>query len=86
MSLDVRVASESLESRDRDVFRWLEHIEEVVAHPRPEIAVRLGGADVHAAIDLHRVDGDDLGAESLGDRDRKLGLADRGGSTIAATF
>ena len=34
--------------------------------PVPLQEVRLRGADVHAPIDLHRVDRDDLGAKSLG--------------------
>ncbi len=39
---------------------------------------RLGGADVHMAVDLARVGRDDLAAERLGQRDRQGGLAGRG--------
>ena len=41
-------------------------------------AGQLGGADVHAAVDLHRVGVDDLAAEPLGEVERQAGLAGRG--------
>jgi hypothetical protein len=50
-------------------------VDEVVGHTLHLRARRLGGPDVHAAVDLHAVDGDDLGAELLGDPQRHLGLA-----------
>ncbi len=37
----------------------------------------LGRADVHAAIDLHRIDAENLGAESWGQLDRRGRLAGR---------
>ena len=36
--------------------------------------VRLGGADVHPTIDLRRVDADDLGTETLRERDGQCAL------------
>jgi hypothetical protein len=40
---------------------------------------RLGRADVHAPIHLHRVDRHDLGAEVLGETHSNFGLARGGG-------
>ena len=45
---------------------------------RPRGGVRLGGADVHAAVHLARVGDQDLDREPRGQRQRQLGLA-RGG-------
>ena len=38
----------------------------------------LGGADIHALVELHRVGVDDLAAEHLGQRDGQAGLAGGG--------
>ena len=38
----------------------------------------LGGADVHAAVELHGVGVDDLAAEALGQVEGEVGLAGRG--------
>ena len=43
-----------------------------MGHRRPFRGRRLGGADVHAAIHLHRVDGDDLDVAAL-DGERQSG-------------
>ena len=45
----------------------------------PLVLRQLGGADVHAAVDLHRVGVDDLAAEALGEVEGEVGLAGRGG-------
>jgi hypothetical protein len=50
-------------------------VDQVVGHALHLRARRLGGPDVHAPVDLHAVDGDDLGAELLRDPQRHLGLA-----------
>jgi hypothetical protein len=55
----------------------LDEIEQVVAHALALGACGLRGADVHAAVDQHRVEREDLGACALGDRERELGLARR---------
>ena len=47
--------------------------------PRRAASRQLGGADVHAAVDLHRVGVDDLAVEPLGEVEREAGLARRGG-------
>jgi hypothetical protein len=39
---------------------------------------RFRSADVHPAVDLHRVDRDDLGARALRDREGETALAGRG--------
>ena len=49
-------------------------------HSRPLGVRGLGGADIHAPVHEHRVDRDDLGAERLRQREREIGLADRGRS------
>ena len=46
--------------------------------PSRSASVQLGGADVHAAVELHRVGVDHLAAEPLGERDAEVGLADGG--------
>ena len=51
----------------------------MVAHLGLVGRARLGRADVHAAVDLHRVDGDDLDvAEAAGDLQGDGRLAGRG--------
>ena len=55
-----------------------EGVEQVVRDPRALGRRRLGGADVHAAVERHRVGVDHLAAEPLGQVEREPGLA-RGG-------
>ena len=59
-------------------FVGVENIDQVMRHARPFGVGRLGGADIHPAVDLHRVAGDDLAPESLGERKRERALARRG--------
>ena len=47
----------------------VEHVDQVVRHPAALVGVRLGRADVHAAIQRHRVHRHDLRAEALGQLD-----------------
>jgi hypothetical protein len=54
------------------------HVQQVVRHPAPLGRGGLRGADVHAAVELHRVGVDHLGADPLGQLDRQRGLAGRG--------
>ncbi len=54
----------------------IDDVDEVVRHKIAERARRLGGADIHAAINGHRIERDDLGAEPLGQRDADARFAD----------
>jgi hypothetical protein len=51
-------------------------IDQVVRHGRPLGRGRLGRADVHAPVDLHRVCADHLPVQGAGYRDPDTGLAD----------
>jgi hypothetical protein len=53
----------------------LGHIDQVVRQPRPLLARGLGRAQVHAAVDSHRVATDNLAAEALAQRERERRLA-----------
>ena len=59
-----------------------------MANARPLLRGRLRGPDVHAAVDEHRVDGDDLHllpcSQALCDGDAELGLP-RGGRSDERT-
>ena len=48
-----------------------DHVEQVVRHARALLGRRLGGADVHVAVDLHRVGVHDLAAEAHRELDRE---------------
>ena len=56
----------------------VEHVELVVRDAAPFAGRQLGGADVHAAVELHRVGVHDLAAEPLGDVERQRRLAGAG--------
>ena len=49
-------------------------IDQVMPNPRLILRAGLGGADVHAAIDLRRIDADQLPAQPLAEREREAGL------------
>ena len=51
------------------------HVEHVVRHQGALLGRGLGGADVHAAVDLHGVGRDDLAVVFLGEGDAEAGLA-----------
>jgi hypothetical protein len=53
-------------------------VHEVVRDAAPLGDGELGGADVHAAVDLHRVGVDHLAAQALGEVEGEPGLAGRG--------
>lgn len=60
---------------------WLpriDDVDEVVGKRLPNGGRWLGGADLHAAVDLHRVDAEDLGAEVFGDGARECAFAGGG--------
>ena len=65
----------ALEVRDRGLLGDVEDVEEVVGHPAPLLRGRLGGADVHPAVELHGVGVDDLPAQPQGELDAQGGLA-----------
>ena len=65
-------------ARDGVVFRGIGDVDHVVRHALHLFRRGLGRADVHAAVDLHRVGRDDLAAEPLRKRHAERGLA-RGG-------
>ena len=65
-------------ARDGVVFRGVGDVDHVVRHALHLFRRGLGRADVHAAVDLHRVGRDDLAAEPLRERHAERGLA-RGG-------
>ena len=61
--------------RDADLLGDIEDVQEVVRDPLALAQGELGGADVHAAIDLERVRIDHLATEASGDFDANVGLA-----------
>ena len=63
---------------DAGRFPRIEHVDEMMRHVRALRRRRLGGADVHAAIQRHRVHRDDLGVQALGQLDAELRLARAG--------
>ena len=56
------------------------HVDQVMRQPRPLFGGWFGRAQVHAAIDGHRVATDDLAAEALAQLQRKRRLAAAGGA------
>jgi len=55
-------------------------VDEVVGQGGAAVGGGFGGADVHAAVDLHGVDGEDVGVEGLGEVEGGRALADGGGA------
>jgi len=73
-----RLMCELLVARHCEGLRRLRDVEEVVRDTSAKLGRRLGGPDVHPPVHGRRVHAHDLGAEALGDPDRRLALA-RGG-------
>ena len=71
------VAGQGLELRHRGRLGDVEHVQQVVADTAAVGGRQLGGADVHAPVELHRVGVDHLAAEPLRERDRQPRLAGR---------
>ena len=67
-----------LEASHREPLRRFRQIQQVVDDHRALCRRRFGGADVHAAVDQHRIDAGDLGPQVACDRDRGLRLAGGG--------
>ena len=55
-------------------------VQQVVRDAAALLGRQLGGADVHAPVELHGVGVDDLAAEALGEGDAQIGLSGRGGA------
>ena len=70
-------APRRLVPRDRGVLGDVEDVELVVRDPAPLLRRQLGGADVHAAVELHGVGIDDLAVEGRGEGEAEVGLAGR---------
>ena len=70
--------------RDRGGFGDVEDIELMMGYPAPFVDGQFGGADVHAAVELHCVGVDHLdrqfAGQALRDRQGEIGLAGAGGS------
>ena len=60
---------------DAEGLGRLDHIDQMVGDSRSLMWRRLGGADVHASIDHHRIGRDDLGAEPAGQAHADVTLA-----------
>src|SRR5947209_19743069 len=56
---------------------WVGYIEEMMGDQRPFLWRDLGSANVHAAVDLTRIGGDDLTVKTLGQGDAQRALAGR---------
>ena len=75
-----RVARPALEERDGRRGGDLVEVEQVVRDPAALGLRQLGRADVHPAVDLHRVGVDDLSPEPLGEVEAQARLARRRGT------
>ena len=80
-----RIACGIPELGDRELDARIDEVDEVVTDFGLLGGRRLGGPDVHPAVDLHRVDGDDLDADTApdivpGGRHRHHRLARRRGA------
>jgi hypothetical protein len=60
-------------------FGHIPEVQRVVRHALPLLRAQLGGPDVHAAVELHRVGVDDLAAQTVGQGEAEGGLAGRRG-------
>src|SRR5690606_34055788 len=56
---------------------WIKNIDQVVRHSVPVFDSRLGRTDVHTAIQGHRIERDDFGAEKARKFNPNLGLPRR---------
>ena len=70
-----RRARPALEVGDGRRLGDVEHVEQVVRDSTPLVDRQLRRADVHAAVDLHRVGVDHLSPEALGEVEAQPGLA-----------
>ena len=65
---------------DRGGVRDLQDVEEMVRDAAAPVHRQLRGTDVHTAVELHRIDVDDLTVERPGQGEGDLGLAGPGGA------
>jgi hypothetical protein len=65
---------DSLEFGDGVLVRGFSHVDEVVRVPAPGVRVRLRRTNVHSPTHLHRIDGEDLRSNPVGDPLGDLGL------------
>ena len=63
---------------DAGRFPGVEHVDQVMRNSSTLRQRRLGGADVHPAVERHRIEGDDLGPEPARQRNANRRLAYRG--------
>ena len=70
------------ETGSRVRFGRIENIDQVMRDTGLRVGIRLGTSDIHAPVDLRRVDADDLGCpiESRAQRQRQAALAGRSGA------
>ena len=73
-----RPASDSLRLGNREFFLGLHDVDEMMRHASLIIRARLCGPDIHAAIDLHRIHGDDLSPVFLCQTQRHFAFAGGG--------
>jgi hypothetical protein len=64
-----------LHQRNGEVFGWINQVDEMVRDLAPHLPSRLCRADVHLAIDLHRIHRDDFTAPVPCQPERNIGLA-----------
>ena len=67
-----------LELGHAERFAGVGEIDQMVGYAHRSRWIDFGGADVHAAIHLHRIDTEDLSAELFAERNGDVGLAGRG--------
>jgi hypothetical protein len=58
--IDARLVGESNEIAEVELFIGVTYIDKMMGKARAESGIGLSGPDVHAAIDLHRIGGNDL--------------------------
>src|SRR5207249_3224025 len=74
-----RRATIALEAQHVIPLSRISDVDEVMRHTRTLVRGRLGRTDIHAAVDLARIGGDDLASDALGDAHGESALARRGG-------
>src|SRR5687768_5617564 len=74
----VSFGCEPKKSRDIKCFVRSNGVDDMVLNARSFRTAWFGGADVEPAINLHRINADDLSANSLGDQQRNRGFPTRG--------
>ena len=73
-----QLPTQSTKSSDRELLARVGDVDETMRDAPALQHRRFGGPDVHAPVDLHRVDGEDLSLEMLRQSHGCLGLASCG--------